>query len=94
MLQHITSKLFFLKHSLNDHLLTISVFLCVLVDNAAFSLDINPLPSDQPTDGQTISTLGTLNLLLSASTRAINSALVAGNISQRPSVSVCPSIKG
>ncbi|KAM3178995.1 hypothetical protein ACTXT7_001502 [Hymenolepis weldensis] len=55
------------------------------LDNAAFSLDISPLPSDQPTDGQTISTLGTLNLLLSASTRAINSALVAGNISQRPS---------
>lgn len=60
------------------------------LDETAFSLDISPLPSDQPTDGQTISTLGTLNLILNASTRAINAALVASNVSQRPSPSATP----
>ncbi|VDM34112.1 unnamed protein product [Hydatigera taeniaeformis] len=58
------------------------------LEDAAFALDILPLPTDQSVDGTTLTSLGTLNLLLTASARAVNAAIVAVNINQRPSVVV------
>lgn len=58
------------------------------VEEVPFALDILPLPTDQTTDGSTSTSLGTLNLLLTASARAVNAALVATNIQQHTSVSV------
>lgn len=56
------------------------------MEDTTFALDILPLPTDQSVDGTTLSSLGTLNLLLTASARAVNAAIVAVNISQRSSV--------
>ncbi|CDI97827.1 NEDD4 E3 ubiquitin protein ligase WWP1 [Echinococcus multilocularis] len=53
------------------------------LDDAAFSLDILPLPTDQCVDGNTLPSLGTLSLFLTASATAVNAAIVAANINQR-----------
>ncbi|EUB59451.1 Signal recognition particle protein [Echinococcus granulosus] len=53
------------------------------LEDAAFSLDILPLPTDQCVDGNTLPSLGTLSLFLTASATAVNAAIVAANINQR-----------
>ncbi|VDD74522.1 unnamed protein product [Mesocestoides corti] len=52
------------------------------LEDVSFALDILPLPGDTTTDGSTPSALGTLYLSLSASSRAVNAALVAAHLSR------------
>ncbi len=53
-----------------------------LVEDVAFALEILPLPNDSSTDGSPLTTLGTLNLSLTASARAVNAAVIAGNMTR------------
>ncbi|VDN11926.1 unnamed protein product [Dibothriocephalus latus] len=65
------------------------------LDDTAFTLDINALPSDRTSDGEAVGLIGKLYLQISANSRAVSAAIVASNLSRSPSAhstgSVCAS---
>nr|VZI44916.1 unnamed protein product [Spirometra erinaceieuropaei] len=53
--------------------------------DTAFTLDINSLPSDRTTEGETVGFIGKLYLQISANSRAVSAAIVATSLSRSPS---------
>ncbi|VDM01522.1 unnamed protein product [Schistocephalus solidus] len=55
------------------------------LDDTAFTLDINSLPSDRTTEGEAVGLIGKLYLQISANSRAVSAAIVATNLARSPS---------